>query len=412
MSGLLSDLRSAWRLMGRYRSTSILILLTLTLGLGVNVAVFAIARGIILRPLPYDEPDRLVMIWAGSEPRRPGAANRGVFTPAWFHELVARQRSFSSIAALESWDGNMSAVFDLPTAQGAERLRGAFTTTNFFTTIGVSAAAGRTFAPDDPADVAIISHELWQSLFAGADVVGRRLELATGRGKERTLRPLTIIGVLPPRVQFTYPESTDVWLPLPPQQLHNPRLQGANLYRLVARLQPGTTLPQAQADLATAKTALAADLKRDYSKSTWWLEPVHDYAVGAARPAVQLLSGIAALVFFVACLNVATLLLAQTVERRRAFAVQLALGASRRRVMRQLLTEGSLMAMLAAAFSVASVAVLQPVLRATIPGSIPRISEIGIDLVTMGWVTALVTVDGGPCDHCPGMARFRARPRG
>jgi putative ABC transport system permease protein len=360
MSGLLSDLRSVRRLMSRYRSTSILILTTLTLGLGANVAIFTIARGVVLRPLPYDDPDRLVMIWAGGEPRLPGEANRGVFTPAWWHELTARQRSFSSIAALESWDGNLSAVFDLPTAQGAERLRGAFTTTNFFTTIGVSAAAGRTFAHDDPADVAVVSHELWQSLYGGADIVGRRLELATGRGKERSLRALTIIGVLPPRVQFTYPESTDVWLPLMPQQLHNPRLQGANLYRLVAPLRPGTTLRQAQDDLATAKAAMAADLERDFSKSTWWLEPVHDYAVGAARPAVQLLTGVAVLVFFVACLNVATLLLAQTVERRRAFAVQLALGASRWRVMRQLLTESSLMAMLAAAFSVGSVGACSP----------------------------------------------------
>jgi len=241
-----------------------------------------------------------------------------VFTPGWFHDLTARQRSFSSLAALESWNGNTSAVFDLPSSQGAERLRGAFATTNFFSTIGVSAVAGRTFAPDDPADVAILSHELWQSVFGGADAVGRRLELATGRGKERTLRAVTIIGVLPPRVQFTYPESTDVWLPLTPQQLHNPRLQGA------------------------------------------------------------------VLVLFVASLNVAALLLAQIFERRRAFAVQLALGASRWRVMRQLLTESSLMAILAAAFSVACVAVLQPLLRATIPGSMPRVDEIGIDLVTIG----------------------------
>ncbi len=126
MSGLLSDLRSAWRLMGRHRSTSGLTLITLGLGLGVNVAIFAIARGVVLRPLPYDDPDRLVMIWAGREPLRPGDANRGVFAPGWFHGIVSRQRSFSSVAALESWNGTTSAVLNLPSGHGAERLRGAF----------------------------------------------------------------------------------------------------------------------------------------------------------------------------------------------------------------------------------------------------------------------------------------------
>lgn len=394
MSGLLMDLRGAWRLLRRYRGTSLLILLTLALGLGANIAIFAAARGVLLRPLPYHDPDRLVMLWGRREPSQPGSTGRGLATPRWFREVSARQRSFSSVAAIESWNGNPSATFDLAASNGAERLRGAFATPNLFDTIGVTAIIGRTFTDNDAAGVAVISHDLWQRLFGSArDVVGRRLDLATGRGKERMVRSLTIIGVLPPRVQFSYPESTDVWLPITIQQLENPRLQDAIMYRIVARLRPDVTFAQAQGDMAAVKTAIATELKRDYMNAiTFWLEPVHEYAVGAARPAVQLLTAVSLLVFIVACLNVAALLLSQTAERRREIAVQLAIGASRPRIVRQLLSESTLTALIAGAISVAAVAVLQSLLKTALPPGIPRVDEIGIDLFTIGWATALVAL--------------------
>ncbi len=393
MSGLLSDLRGAWRLLCRYRGTSLLILLTLALGLGANAAIFAIGRGVLLRPLPYYDPERLVLLWGRRESAEPGSTGRGLATPRWFREIRGRERSFSSIAAIESWNGNPGATFDLASSSGGERLRGAFVTPNFFSTIGVGASVGRTFSEADPADLAVISHDLWQRLLGGSlDVIGRRIELATGRGRQRATRPLTIVGVLPPRVQFSYPESTDVWLPLVAQQLEDPRLQDAIMYQIVARLRPGVTLRQAHDDMAALKSAMAADLNRNLDRITFWLEPVHENAVGAARPALQLLSAVAALVFLVASLNVATLLLAQTVERRREIALQLALGASRWRIIRQLVTESSAMAIIAAGISVAVVAALQPLLRAAMPPGIPRTQEIGVDLLTLAWVTVLVTL--------------------
>jgi putative ABC transport system permease protein len=394
MSGLVSDLRSAWRQLRRGRGTSLLILLTLALGLGANAAIFAIGRGVLLRPLPYSDPDRLVLLWARRTPSPPASTGRGLATPYWFQEIVARQRTFSSIAAIESWNGNPGSTFDLAASGGGERLRGAFATPNFFATIGVSAALGRAFADADPPDLAVISHELWQRLFAGSqDVIGRRIDLAAGRGKQRAVQPLTIIGVLPPRVQFSYPESTDVWLPLTPERLKEPRAQNAIMYRIVARLRPETTLAQAHDDMAAAKSAMALERGREYMNSlTFWLEPVHENAVGTARPALRLLSAVAALVFLVACLNVAALLLAQTVERRREIAVQLALGASGWRVVRQLVTESGLMAVVAAAIGVAVVMMLQPMLRAAMPPGIPRIQEIGVDLLALAWVSALVAL--------------------
>jgi putative ABC transport system permease protein len=394
MAGLLMDLRGAWRLLRRYRGTSLLILLTLALGLGANVAIFAAARGVLLRPLPYHEPDRLVMLWGRREPTPPGNTGRGLATPRWFHAVRDGQRTFSSIAAVELWDGNPSATFDLSASGGAERLRGAFATTNLFDTIGVRAVVGRTFTESDAADVAVISHDLWQRLFGGTrDIVGRRLDLATGRGKTRMVRSLTIIGVLPARVQFSYPESTDVWLPIMQEQLEKMRLVDAIMYRIVARLRPGVTLVDAHRDMAAVKAVLAAEPKREYmNRITFWLEPVHEYAVGSARPALRLVGAVSLLVFLVACLNVAALLLSQSAERRREIAVQLAIGASRVRIIRQLVTESTVTALIAAAVSVAAVAVLQSLLRTALPPGIPRADEIGVDLFTIGLATALVAL--------------------
>jgi putative ABC transport system permease protein len=114
MGGLLTDLRSAWRLMGRHRGTSALIMLTLALGLGANVAIVAVARGVLLRPLPYEDPDNLLMVWTQRGPLQAGQTGRGYASPRWFREIRARNRAFASIDAIELWNGNPSATFDLP----------------------------------------------------------------------------------------------------------------------------------------------------------------------------------------------------------------------------------------------------------------------------------------------------------
>src|SRR5688572_21921745 len=387
MFGLLTDLRSAWRLLGRYRGTSALIVITLALGFGANVSIFAMARGVLLRPLPYEDPDRLALIWVGRADS--AGPSRGLATPRFLADIQARQRSFSSIAAVELWDGSPAAAFDLSLPDGAERLHGAFVTPNFFQTLGVNAAIGRILAEDDPVDVAVISHDAWQRLFGGsADVLDRRLQLAAGRGKLRSVRQVTIVGVLPPRVQFSYPDSTEMWL-LPGQA---PAALDAIMYRLVARLRPGITVQQAEQDLESIKLAIAIDLKQNMDFFRFWVEPVHENATRAVKPAVLLLGTVAFLVFVVACLNVAALLLAQAAERRRDTAIQAALGASRWRIIRPLFVEGGLLALVAAAVSVTVVAAMQPLLRSAIPEAFPRVREIGVDLATLSWVTALVTV--------------------
>jgi putative ABC transport system permease protein len=193
-------------------------------------------------------------------------------------------------------------------------------------------------------------------------------------------------------VQFTCPESTDVWLPVLTSRLENPRAQAALTYRVVARLRPNVTLEQARDDLARVTTDLGTDFSRTPGSRRIWLEPVHEYVVGAERPAVQLLTAIAALVFVVSCLNVAALLLAQMMERKRELAVQLTLGAGRWRIARQLLAESTVMAAIAAAGSLTVVGLFQPMLRAAMPPGTPRLDEIGIDPFMLVAFTALIAL--------------------
>jgi putative ABC transport system permease protein len=390
MSGLLTDLARAWRVLQCHRGISLLILLTLALGLGANAAVFTIGRGVILRPLPYLDPDRLIFVWRGRPAAVHGPSDRGIFTSAEFVALRERQRSFASMAAAEVWTGNVGARLDLAATGGGERLNGAFVSAGFFETLGARAILGRTLADGDPQDVAVISHDVWQRLFAQSpDVISRRIELVTGRAKQRGMRSITVVGVLAPRVQFTYPEATDVWMPLP---LNWSGINNGLIYTVIARLRPGVSLAQATDNMMPRASSATVGSDRASAPRSFWLESAHENAVGETRPALLLIGAVAALVFCIACLTAATLLLAQTIERRRDIAVRMALGASRWRIARQLFGETAIMATIAGAASIVVVALLDPVMRAAMPPGTPRAQEIGLDLVTLGWITVLVSL--------------------
>lgn len=388
MDGFLLDVRSAWRAAWRRPALTGLIVFTLVLGIGANTAIFAVARGVLLRPLPYQDPETLVMIWRGAAN---AAEPRGIATPEMLREYRARATSFGDIAAVELWRGSLSAQVDLATNDGAERLRGSFATPNFFSLVGVSAALGRTFAEGDGRNTVVLSDGLWRRRFGGdPGIVGQTIDIAVGRARSR-LR-VHVLGVLPPRFRFTYPEDTEIWMALPWPEVAAAPLNALQ-YHIVARLKPGVSHQAASSEMASVVASMhAAFPKNQYDRMLVWTEPMHEWSVGRVRPAVRLVAGVTLLLLVIACLNVASLILAQTTARRRAFALQQSLGASRGRLIRQLLTESAMLTAVAAGAAVIVVALLQQVVRAVLPLQMPRVDEIGIDALTVAWTTGVGAV--------------------
>jgi len=398
---VVEDLRYAGRALRRRPGYAFATILTLALGIGANTAIFAVVRGVLLRPLPYAAPDRVVMIWR--ERKGDAILRRGLATPFHVQQWRARARTLADLAALEMWNTDVSARMDLAGEEGAERLRGSFASPNFFDLLGVRAALGRTFSDGDTAsgaaDVVVLSDGLWRRRF-GADraVIGRTIDLTVGR-RDRRIRRFTVIGVLPPRFRFTYPKDTELWTPRSWHDIEGgPR--DAITYTVIARLRDGVLLAQAQAEMVAVNDAMARDLPDDRYVSSEFaaLEPVQDYVAGQFRSAMFLLIGVTAFLLVVACVNVANLLLARTVERSRELAVRAALGASRGRLARQLLAEGIVLASAGGILGMAFAAMLQPALRATLPSTIPRVDEIGIDAITLAWafgIAALMSIAAG-----------------
>ncbi len=401
MRNFVEDLSHASRVLRRRPGYALAAILTLALGIGANTAIFAVVRSVLLRPLPYSEPDRLVMIW--SERKSDTVLRRGIATPLEVTQWRARSKSLSDLAVLELWSTDPGARMDFAGDQGAERLRGSYASPNFFDVLGVRATLGRTFADSDTAsgagDVVVLSDGLWQRRF-GADrnVVGRSIELTLGR-RDRRVRRFTVIGVLPPRFRFTYPKDTELWTPRSWREVAaGPK--SAMMYTVIARLRDGVSPAQAHGEMAAVNEAMARDLPdvSYLSSQSIALEPVQDYAVGQVRPAMLLLVAVTVFLLGIACINVANLLLARTIERSRELAVRAALGAGRARLVRQLLAEGVVLAGAGGALGVVFAAMLQPVLRATLPSTMPRADEIGIDGVTLLWafgLAALTSVAAG-----------------
>jgi putative ABC transport system permease protein len=392
MTGLIIDLRSAFRLFLRNRGLSVVALTSLAVGIGVSVAITSVATAVLVRPLPYDKPEDLVMIWrqgVGPSPLAgfwdPWRTARGILTPGAVLDWREQELPFEDFAVVESWQTGWAPRVDLIEGANVERLRGTLATANLFDVLGVHAARGRTFSRDETG-VAVISDRLWRRRF-GADpgVVGKTITLATGRTREQHSL-VEIIGVLPDRFRFDYPEETEIWLPLTWSEIASyPNF--VLLYRAVARLRGDTPLQVAEAAMQAFRSQ--TDQKRG---TRLWLEPVHDHAVGRSRQALLLVSALTLLVLLSGAINAATVFAASTVSRLRDMRVRRALGASQGRLVRQAFTETATVAVLAGVVGLGTVTVVMPGLRAILPAGLPRVDEIGVDWLTLCGVCGAVVV--------------------
>ena len=368
MQTLLNDLRYGARMLLKQPGFTFVAVITLALGIGANTAIYTVVNGVLLRPLPYDEPDRLVMLWE-SNPRRNIEQQR--VAPPNLVEWREQSRSFENIAY---WTG--TGEFNLVTADGIEKGTCAYVTSSLFSTLRVRPWLGRAFLPEEDRlegnRVALLSYEYWRRRFAAdPNVIGRTLTVDTfGR------RDYTVVGVMQPG--FRFPNQTEIWLPVGWDGI--PRARRGPWLSVIARLKDGVSLKQAQAELSAIQSRIEQQNPQALIGSQVAVIPLLEQTLGARlRSALLILWGVVACVLLIACANVANLLLARAADRQKEIAVRLALGGTRFRMIRQLLTESMLLALLGGAIGLLLASWSLKLLIAFNSDHVPRLSEIRLD---------------------------------
>jgi putative ABC transport system permease protein len=356
--------------------------LTLALGIGANSAIFTVVHAVLLQPLPYPSPDRLMMLFTYN-PRQ--GFDKDVSSYPNFDDWRRQSTSFEAISAYTS------SGFTLTHAGDPAQIRGAIATPGFFETLGVAPALGRTFGAREGAKgsdrVAVLSHDLWQKRFGGDPAVVGRSIVLNGIAHE-------ILGVMP--VSFAYPETAQVWTPLAPSERFAELMQarGAFWLQVIARLKPGIERGSAQAEMSAIASALERQHPNVDASLGVRLVPMHEEIVGDVRQPLLILFATVAFVLLIACANVANLLLARAASRQKELAIRAALGASRRRLIRQLLTESLVLAAVSGAVGLLLAAWGIQALQWLAPSNLPRLTGVQID-VTVVLYTSLASLATG-----------------
>jgi len=391
----MNDLKFAFRQLLKNPGFTAVAVLTLAFGIGANTALFSVVNGVLLRPLPFHDPKRLVTVWESSPAQ--GIEQQAV-SPPNFADWLAQNRAFEEMAF---WTGPSD--LNLVTQEGSEKVRASYLSSGLFRVLRVAPLLGRVFTAEEDRprgpQMAVISHKLWQERFGGdSQVVGRSLTLDTyGRST------YMIVGVMPPAFQF--PEDTELWLAAGWNGLPQDRRSGHWLNTL-ARLKPGLTLAQAQAEMDTIQARIASQYSEVGPNSGVSVVPLLRQTVGrTTRTALLVLWGVVAGVLLIACANVANLMLARTTARQKEIALRLALGSGRGRVMRHLLTESILLALLGGMVGSLLGYCAVKVFIAVGPADIPRLTEVSVDGValcfTLGSAISTVVLFGiAPAWQC------------
>ena len=359
------DLRFGARTAVQNPGFSAVIVLTLALGIGANAALFSVVNGVLLNPLPYPQPEQLVSL----HQRRPNTATGTISYPN-FLDWEKSNQTFSAMAMQRPFSASLIAD------GSAEQVAGRRVTANFFAVLGIEPSRGRNFSQDDDgrgaAPVVMISSGLWQRKFGAAeDVTGRSLALDDMN--------YTIAGVLP--AAFGLYPGTDVYVPLGSWNNTGLQNRGAGLgFQGIGRLKPGVSLAQAQSDLDRVTQNLAAAYPEVNRNNGATIMPLKDRLVGRVGPILWMLLGAVGFVLLIACVNVSNLLLARSTGRAREFAVRAALGAGPWRLLRQVLTESTLLALVGGALGLLLAGWGTRAAIAALPTALPRTDEIGVDV--------------------------------
>jgi putative ABC transport system permease protein len=383
MDSLAADLRYAFRQLRRSPTFTLAAVACLALGIGANTAIFSVINAVLVRPLPYPDPDRLVMLF---EARKDNAAGRNVVAPADFLDWRTQTQAFERTAAIYDYGVNLTGRGE-PAEVTAE-----LASADLFPLLGLTPVIGRTFTAqeDGPggARAVLLSHGLWQRRFGGArDVVGQRVRVDD--------QPYTVVGVLPEGAGLAgRPRAPDLWLPLALDPGQDYRATSGRYLTAVGRLKPGVSLAAAQADLRTVAARLEAAHPQFNGGWSANVVPLTEHVTGSLRRPLVVLAGVVALVLLIACANVANLQLAQATVRRREIAVRAALGAGRRRMMRQFLLESLLLSLTGGLAGALLALWLTDGLAARASTTIPRLGMVRVDLAALGF-TVLLSVTAG-----------------